>query len=83
MLVDIISVKVTGAYTLFLQFEDGLEGYVDLSTIIPFEGIFRELKDLKYFSTVRVEKDLGTIVWDNGADLSPNYLYSLIRNHKV
>ncbi len=80
MLIDIIAVKVTGDYTLHLQFEDGIEGSVDISTIIPFEGIFKKLKDKKYFATVRVEKDLGTIVWDNGADLSPSCLYTIIQN---
>lgn len=80
MLVDIIAVKVIGDYTLHLKFEDGLEGDVDISAFIPFEGIFKKLKDKKYFSTVRIEKDLGTIVWDNGADLSPSYLYSIVKH---
>lgn len=80
MLVDVIAVKVVKDYTLHLKFENGIEGNVDISTIIPFEGIFAKLKDKKYFSTVHVEKDLGTIVWDNGADLSPSYLYSIVKS---
>ena len=78
MLVDIVEVKVQKDYVLYVRFEDGLEGEVDLSKIVPFKGVFLKLKDPKYFATVRLNRELGTIVWDNGADLSPDYIYSLI-----
>ncbi len=78
MLIDIIEVKVVKKYILYLKFENGIEGNIDISKYIPFEGVFEKLKNLEYFSTVNVNKELGTIVWDNGADLSPNFLYSII-----
>lgn len=78
MLYDIVEVKVIKNYTLYIRFENGTEGKVDISQIIPFEGIFAKLKDPEYFATVHLNEDLGTVVWDNGADLSPSYLYSMI-----
>ncbi len=78
MLRDVQEVKVVGEYKLFVRFDDGLEGEVNISEIIPFKGIFEKLKDHKYFKTVKVNQELGTIVWDNGADISPAYLYSVI-----
>ncbi len=78
MLYDVTEVKVIKNYILYLRFENGVEGEVDISKIIPFKGIFSKLQDKEYFSTVYVNKDLGTIVWDNGADLSPSCLYSAI-----
>ena len=78
MLYDVIGVKVVKNYILYLRFEDGAEVEVDISKIVPFKGIFSKLQDKEYFSTVYVNKDLGTIVWDNGADLSPSCLYSAI-----
>lgn len=78
MLVDIIEVKVIKDYVLYIKFEDGVEGEIDVSKIIPFKGIFSKFKDPKYFSTVKLNPDIGTIVWDNGADLSPDFIYSLI-----
>ena len=30
-----------------------------------------------YFKTVHVNHELDTIVWDNGADLSPEFLYEM------
>jgi uncharacterized protein DUF2442 len=78
MLIDIVEVKFIRNYLLYLRFENGVEGEVDISQIIPFTGVFSKLRNPNYFSTVHVSKDLGTIVWDNGADLSPSYLYSII-----
>ncbi len=78
MLYDIVEVKVIKNYTLYLRFENGKEGEVDISKIIPFEGVFAKLKDTNYFATVHLNKELGTIIWNNGADLSPSYLYSAI-----
>ena len=78
MLYDIVEVKVIKNYILYLLFEDGVQGEVDISEIISFKGIFSMLKDKEYFSSVYVNKDLGTIVWNNGADLSPSFLYSII-----
>ena len=80
MLYDIVEVKVVKNYLLFLRFENNVQGEIDISTIIPFKGIFSKLEDLEFFATVYVNKELGTIVWDNGADLSPSYLYSIILN---
>jgi len=80
MLYDIVEVKVVKNYELYLRFENGMEGEVDISKVIPFEGVFAKFKDQEYFATVYVNKDLGTIVWDNGADLSPSYLYSIVSN---
>ncbi|KPK33256.1 MAG: hypothetical protein AMS24_01725 [Chlamydiae bacterium SM23_39] len=82
MLYDVVEVKVIKDYTLYLRFENGVQGKVDISKIIPFKGIFSKLQDKEYFATVYVNNELGTIVWDNGADISPSCLYSAI-SHKV
>jgi hypothetical protein len=48
---------------------------VDVSELVPFDGVFEPLADAGYFQQVRVEPDIGTIVWPNGADLCPDLLY--------
>jgi hypothetical protein len=80
MLKDIIAVKPIKDYQLHLTFEDGKAGIVDLAEIVDFTGIFESLKNPAYFSTVRVDRDLGSICWDNGADLDPVVLYAKISN---
>jgi len=32
---------------------------------------------VEYFQTLRVDPDLDTIVWYNGADMSPDFLYEI------
>lgn len=74
-LVDVLKVEVLNGYRLSLEFEDGRQGTVDISQLIPFEGIFEPLRDKRFFSRVTINRDTGTICWENGADLSPLYLY--------
>lgn len=80
MLKDIIAVKPIKDYQLHLTFEDRQEGIVDLAEIIEFSGIFEALKNPAYFATVHVDPDLGTICWNNGADIDPVILYAKISN---
>lgn len=74
-LIDVIEVKIVHDYMVLLTFENGTRGEVDISKIVPFKGVFEKLKDKKYFASVQINKDTGTICWDNGADLSPDSLY--------
>jgi len=70
------AVSYVSEYTLLLTFEDGSVRLVDLEPHLDGE-IFEPLKDVSYFKTVRVNPDLATIVWENGADLSPDFLYEI------
>jgi hypothetical protein len=63
-------------YKLLLSFEDGSLRLVDLERELEGE-IFEPLANINYFKTVRVNPDLDTIVWDNGADMSPDFLYEI------
>lgn len=83
MLKDIISVKPLENYQLHLTFEDGKEGVVDISQLIEFTGIFALLQDLSYFVQVKINSDRGTIYWENGADLDPDVLYSIVTNQPI
>ncbi|MES2141714.1 MAG: DUF2442 domain-containing protein [Pseudomonadota bacterium] len=80
--VDVIKVQSLGNYKLYLQFDDGVHGEIDISKLIQFKGIFEPLKDKAFFSRVDVNPDIGTIYWDNGADLSPTYLHENIVQKK-
>ena len=69
-------VKYVGDYKLRLTFEDGSVREVDLSQHLDGE-VFEPLKNVSKFKSVRVNADLDTIVWENGADMSPDFLYEI------
>ncbi|WP_096700714.1 DUF2442 domain-containing protein [Magnetospirillum sp. 15-1] len=73
---DVVQVTTVDGFKLRLRFEDGTEGEVDCSTLLSFKGIFAPLKDPAEFARVRVNPELGTICWPNGADICPDVLYS-------
>ena len=83
MLKDIIEVQHLSSYKIYLRFEDGVEGELDLSAFISFDGIFEPLKSPSEFAKVTVHPELGTIVWPNGADLDPDVLYSKLTGKSV
>ena len=65
-------------YVLWLRFNDGAEGLVDLKDELYGE-MFEPLRDMKTFQAFKVDPDLETIVWDNGADLAPEFLYDKMK----
>ncbi len=79
---DIIKVELVKDYVLYLQFNDGAKGVVDISRLVPFEGVFAPLKNHAFFSRVTVNPDIGTICWENGVDLSPTLLLENIQPYK-
>jgi hypothetical protein len=61
-------------YTIWLRFNDGAEGEIDLRGELEGE-VFGPLTDLELFRRFRVDSELSTIVWENGADFAPEFLH--------
>jgi hypothetical protein len=68
MLKDVVEVEPCGGCRLWLQFQDGVDGEVDLGPKLTFQGVFAPLRDPVYFARVSVDQELGTTAWPNGAD---------------
>lgn len=45
MLADVVDAHVIAGHRVYLRFEDGLDGELDLFPLIPFEGVFASLRD--------------------------------------
>jgi len=75
-MIRIQSVKHIKDFKVELLLTNGKRKIVDLEPL--FHGpIFEPIRtDQGLFKTIRVDKDLGTIVWDNGADIDPDVLIS-------
>ncbi len=73
MYLAIMSVQPITQNKLHLTFEDGEKREFDMNPYIN-NGIFKDLKDVRIFNSVRVSFD--TIEWENEADLDPEFLYT-------
>jgi hypothetical protein len=76
MLHDIIEARAVDGHRLFLKFDDGTSGTIDVAAITEFDGVFAPLREPAYFAQVRVDRELGTVVWPSGADLCPDVLHA-------
>jgi hypothetical protein len=74
----ITDAKYLKDYTLYLSFCNGSGGEVDLEHELDGE-IFEPLKDISYFKDFRVNQELHTIVWPNGADFAPEFLFEKLK----
>jgi len=77
-LIDVVEVRYVRDYTVWLKFEDGTAGEVDLTASLR-GPVFEPLRDPEYFRQVRVNDEIGTIVWPNGADIAPETLYARVQ----
>jgi hypothetical protein len=78
MILQVTDAKHLQDYQIWLKFNDDAEGVVDLSKEL-WGDMFEPLKDLSLFSQVKLDTELDTIVWPNGADLAPEFLHELLQ----
>ena len=71
------SVRVLDDYRLFVRFDDGTEGEVELRERL-FGPVFEPLRDVRVFTQAFVD-EYGAIAWPNGADLAPDAIYEQLR----
>jgi hypothetical protein len=84
MFPDVKAVRYLHDYELELTFTDGITGRIDFAPwIIGQGGVFVPLEDKSYFAQVRVNADIGTIVWPNDVDFDPEVLYSQITGKPI
>jgi hypothetical protein len=71
--VDVAAVRVLDRYTLELTWDDDAVTTIDVEPYLWGPG-FEPLRDPALFAAVRVDLAAGTVVWPNGADISPEKL---------
>lgn len=69
-------VKYLSEYKLLLTFEDGDVREVDLASHLD-GTVFEPLREISNFKTAHLNSELETVVWENGADMSPDFLYAI------
>ena len=74
MILHVREAKYRHDYVIWLRFNDGAEGEIDLKNYLQGE-MFEPLKVPGAFKKFCVDPELQTIVWENGADLAPEFLH--------
>lgn len=75
-MLHVTSAKYISDYKLWIAFDDGSSGEVDLANQLN-GSMFESLKDMATFKNVKIDPELETVVWPNGADLAPEFLKEL------
>jgi hypothetical protein len=71
MFMHVTKAKYIENYKVWLSFNDGAEGEVNLASELHGE-IFEPLKDIDFFKSFTLEGH--TLSWNNGADFAPEFL---------
>lgn len=74
MFLHVTEARYLDAFRIEVAFNDGKKGVADLSEALK-DPVFEPLKNPEQFMQFQVDPDLETIVWANGADLAPEYIY--------
>jgi Protein of unknown function (DUF2442) len=75
-LLKVQSTKYLDDYKIYCLFSNGIEKIVDLKDELRGE-MFEPLKDKNTFMQFRIDEVLKTVIWPNGADLAPYWLYEI------
>lgn len=74
MILHVTEARYLKDYEVEVAFNDGRKGIADLSDSLS-GPVFEPLRDKELFACLKVDEELETIAWPNGADLAPEYVY--------
>lgn len=74
MFLHITKASYVRDYQVEVTFNNGKKGIADLSETLK-GPVFAPLKDKNEFAKLTVDPELETLVWPNGADLAPEFIY--------
>jgi hypothetical protein len=77
-MIRVVDAHYVAGNVLRVRFNDGSEGEVDLSEELWGE-MFEPLRDPAVFRSFRVDPDIHTVVWPNGADFAPEFLREKVK----
>ncbi len=73
-------IEPRSGYRLFVRFNNGVSGEIALENELWGE-VFEPLLDESLFLTATQDPMMGTVVWKNGADFAPEFLFALLSAH--
>ena len=76
-----VEARALGQYRLWLRYDDGAEGEVDLSDLAG-QGVFEAWKDETFFASVQIAPH-GALTWGEDIELCPDMLYARLKGKDV
>ena len=73
-LYDVTDFEIIADYILHVKFDDDTEQVINFEPILHGE-VYGPLRDLRLFRQVRLDPEVATLVWPNGADFDPYMLH--------
>ncbi|HEV7735833.1 MAG TPA: DUF2442 domain-containing protein [Chlamydiales bacterium] len=77
----IVACKPLPNYHIWIRFDDGLEGEVDLNHLVG-KGVFEVWNSIDFFNNVRVDSKSDTVAWGEDIDLDAYVLREKIETKK-
>ena len=77
----IVACKPLPDYHIWIRFEDGLEGEVNLNHLVG-KGVFEAWNSIEFFNQVRVDPKTDTVAWGEDIDLDPYVLREKVEAKK-
>jgi Protein of unknown function (DUF2442) len=68
------SFEVVAPYRLKLRFDDNTEQTIDFQPVLAGQ-LYGPLQELSLFNQVKIDPEVRTLVWPNGADFDPATLH--------
>ena len=68
----VIGFAIDGPYVLTVRFDDGTKQRIDFEPVLGGE-LYRPLRDRSVFDQVRLDSEVGTLVWE-----ARSYLHSIL-----
>ncbi len=78
MILHVKEAKYLHDYVIWVKFNNGAAGEINLQNELYGE-MFESLKKIDNFMKFSIDPEMETIVWENGADLAPEFLYENIK----
>jgi hypothetical protein len=74
----VVDARWLGDYKVWLEFNDGRKGVVDLADELHGEEL-QPLRDRERFAQFYLDYGLASIAWLDGQDFTPEFLYDKLR----
>jgi Protein of unknown function (DUF2442) len=69
----IIDYKILDNYSIWLKYDDGVNGVIDLSDYLNYP-VFAPIKNVEFFNKLKIEEGRN-VFWNDELDLCPDALY--------